>query len=1331
MAAAATSPSHANGTGLELVPARSRSTINPLSIRPGRQTLGSDPACDLYVDMEGVAPQHCLIISGPQKTIIKALSPLTWINDGPVGESALRPGDRLIVGPVELLTRATSQQGLETTASPPNRQESDRTPAASRPSRPSTPVPPPLPPHSPLGDVAKLLRSADDSFPLPPPLPAAAPSSSAQSAPRAGRTLLRGESTFETRAAEVAPAAPPVSGGRSSSGEAGGRTALVAERERAFEIQSEELARVRAQVDAERAALADREARLGNLEQEKRILARQLEEMQLHADRELELAAELERERSASAALRAELDETRRASVAETPWDGYERRLARDEELEALRREVESLMKKVATSRAQAPEGDRNALLQQRTELLAIRREAQEKLAEQQRMTAELEQARQALQVEAEGFRRQQTAAEEEFARVEQRMSDLESRQAALSAREEAVQTELERISALQKSFETQSAELENRESALTTLQARLEEERNRLAAAQGEAEAVRRREEDLAAREAELDQVASQLEGEMQRIEQSAGQHRVAGQELESRRRELEERDRALQTGFEGLERQKQDLAESEQRIRDAEADLSTRLAEFEARQQALAAAEEALSRRMLESEEHARHLEERLAELTDRERGLDHREATLQTTLQAASQVELSPASALMSLESRSDSAGSLAELEQKSQEVNRLREEIEDRERRLSERERALEEHMRAIVLADAERAHWTREHDRLASQIAEMEERVEEWRQQEAALAECRVFITSRERAIEARLIDMERREAQLAEKEALVASMPVAAETAPSPEPAADPQLDRELEAARLNAESLAQRARELDGKFDALAQRESALDELAAVLRRREAELDEREEGLGASAPILTQPAPAAVDAEELSRLEADLRDQFATLDAEKVEIDQLRNELSQHREAFLEQFRNLEQERAEFYADQKTLGDEVARFEEERAAFLLERQAFEEDRLLSHVPLEQDGLPQWDGGAGERNLSHAPSSSDPADPEPLPAEGPETSIHDDRPALSWPTGGITGRGPFSMMEPKRDFDQEDEPSAIDEPPSAEALRTTAILEMDSEPQPEPPEVQSSDALELRAHLADLFGIDLSRRRGLEADGKLPEVDDAGIDEPGIDEAVEADAIRIAEEAEQGAQTLPEESEFHEDVDVATYMERLLARSRGSMTGSPAPPPPPVARPSLPAVAEPPLLESESARKSPTEEEAPEEEPVRPVRRPLQQQEKDAIRGSMDSFRELANRTARAAVARHQLVKLRDTLSTKGMLAGFCGLVTVILIVPEFWGSDRYRFPALASVCLTVIAGLEWLRTKVRIKKLDDFVAESDPGKDSSSDESAGAASEE
>ena len=162
-----------------------------------------------------------------------------------------------------------------------------------------------------------------------------------------------------------------------------------------------------------------------------------------------------------------------------------------------------------------------------------------------------------------------------------------------------------------------------------------------------------------------------------------------------------------------------------------------------------------------------------------------------------------------------------------------------------------------------------------------------------------------------------------------------------------------------------------------------------------------------------------------------------------------------------------------------------------------------------------------------------------------------------------------------------------------------------------------------------------------------------------------------------------------------------------------------------APPPPPTVIVAAPAA---PIEAPESEADSPEQPEDQEEEVARPVRRPLQQEERDAIRGSMDSFRELANRTARAAVARHQLVKLRNTLSTKAMLAAFCGVVTVILVVPEAWGSDRYRLPALGCICITVIAALEWLRTKVRIKKLDEFVAESDGGRATASEEEASAA---
>ncbi|MCA9029782.1 MAG: hypothetical protein KDA66_03175 [Planctomycetaceae bacterium] len=75
----------------------------------GHYCLGSGPECDIVVDLPGVAEQHCLLMVGPRRIVVKALSPLTWINDGAVRECNFGVGDRLIVGPVEYFLEEAAQ----------------------------------------------------------------------------------------------------------------------------------------------------------------------------------------------------------------------------------------------------------------------------------------------------------------------------------------------------------------------------------------------------------------------------------------------------------------------------------------------------------------------------------------------------------------------------------------------------------------------------------------------------------------------------------------------------------------------------------------------------------------------------------------------------------------------------------------------------------------------------------------------------------------------------------------------------------------------------------------------------------------------------------------------------------------------------------------------------------------------------------------------------------------------------------------------------------------------------------------------------------------------
>lgn len=64
-------------------------------------TIGSDSQCTLRLRAEGVSPFHCLIIRGPERTIVRRWSDDTRLNGEQFTAAMLQIGDRLTVGPVE------------------------------------------------------------------------------------------------------------------------------------------------------------------------------------------------------------------------------------------------------------------------------------------------------------------------------------------------------------------------------------------------------------------------------------------------------------------------------------------------------------------------------------------------------------------------------------------------------------------------------------------------------------------------------------------------------------------------------------------------------------------------------------------------------------------------------------------------------------------------------------------------------------------------------------------------------------------------------------------------------------------------------------------------------------------------------------------------------------------------------------------------------------------------------------------------------------------------------------------------------------------------------
>lgn len=73
-----------------------------LRISAAKCSIGSARGCTLRLNGEGIAPLHCLILSGMNGTIVRRNSPQTYLNGGAFEDATLNPGDVLRVGPVEL-----------------------------------------------------------------------------------------------------------------------------------------------------------------------------------------------------------------------------------------------------------------------------------------------------------------------------------------------------------------------------------------------------------------------------------------------------------------------------------------------------------------------------------------------------------------------------------------------------------------------------------------------------------------------------------------------------------------------------------------------------------------------------------------------------------------------------------------------------------------------------------------------------------------------------------------------------------------------------------------------------------------------------------------------------------------------------------------------------------------------------------------------------------------------------------------------------------------------------------------------------------------------------
>jgi hypothetical protein len=92
---------------LVIEPVQQHHGLEAILLLPGTQcTIGSSRACTLTVRAQAILPQHCLIVSGANSTLLKEWGDSTWLNDRPIRESMeLMENDRLAIGPTEFRIR--------------------------------------------------------------------------------------------------------------------------------------------------------------------------------------------------------------------------------------------------------------------------------------------------------------------------------------------------------------------------------------------------------------------------------------------------------------------------------------------------------------------------------------------------------------------------------------------------------------------------------------------------------------------------------------------------------------------------------------------------------------------------------------------------------------------------------------------------------------------------------------------------------------------------------------------------------------------------------------------------------------------------------------------------------------------------------------------------------------------------------------------------------------------------------------------------------------------------------------------------------------------------
>jgi hypothetical protein len=238
----------------------------------------------------------------------------------------------------------------------------------------------------------------------------------------------------------------------------------------------------------------------------------------------------------------------------------------------------------------------------------------------------------------------------------------------------------------------------------------------------------------------------------------------------------------------------------------------------------------------------------------------------------------------------------------------------------------------------------------------------------------------------------------------------------------------------------------------------------------------------------------------------------------------------------------------------------------------------------------------------------------------------------------------------------------------------------------------------------------IRSQLAALFGINPSEldaaasRHGDEGASaeEQPAAHRELVPEP-VMESVPV--VQVAPSVPAAAVEVLPPADCEED-SIAAYMQRLLAQTQTSTRSEPVQRAPVIeSRPEPRVTPAPEVIEPADV----------EPQPASRASRRMDEGEIAEQRAKIDSMRQIANLSARSAVARHYSRKLEVTYQIMLCLTVIGSVLATVLFCAGFWTSNSYQVQAMGAFVVTLITGMELARTTLRMRRVKKIVESAAP----------------